>query len=248
MGIRFATRARLGIQHFGLYWETIRADFSNIEEHAPLPQASDPAGRPRVELLTGPPPLPRCWFVDKSKSRLIQLQGDRLIHNWRKVTGSEPYPRYEAIRDEFLRRWKEFVGFAEEHAIGTPKITLCELIYVNHILRESPCIRPEDIPPLFSFFADSGKWMGGCALESVSTDIRLRLPRELGQLCVSLRPMIRTADNKEILQFTLSAQGAPKNGGIEEIGEWFDAAREFVVRSFANLTTQIAHHAWKRRV
>ena len=34
-------------------------------------------------------------------SKLIQIQKDRFIHNWRKVGEGDKYPRYEPIRDTF---------------------------------------------------------------------------------------------------------------------------------------------------
>ena len=66
---------------------------------------------PAFSFVSGLPPLPRCWFLNDTETRLIQLQADRFIHNWRKVTGKEEYPRYEAIRDEFIDRWDEFCMF-----------------------------------------------------------------------------------------------------------------------------------------
>lgn len=98
--------------HAGLLWDRLRRELPNlehVEEHPPIEQAIESPGpigvRPsgvRVEVVDTPG-LPRLFFLTHDKTQLIQLQVDRLSHNWRKVGGTEPYPRYEQIRGSRLR-------------------------------------------------------------------------------------------------------------------------------------------------
>jgi uncharacterized protein (TIGR04255 family) len=52
---------------------------------------------------------------------------------------------------------------------------------------------------------------------------------------------------KIVLQFTLTARGAPQGGSDEQILAWFDMAHEWVVRAFRELTTPRMHELWGGR-
>jgi hypothetical protein len=61
----------------------------------------------RVELVN--PDVTRFWFLAEPPTRLIQVQRDHFIINWRKVRGDEIYPRYQSeMRPRFEREWNEF--------------------------------------------------------------------------------------------------------------------------------------------
>ena len=40
---------------------------------------------------------PRLWLMNEEESRLLQLQQDRLVVNWRKLPSDTPYPHYQSI-------------------------------------------------------------------------------------------------------------------------------------------------------
>ena len=71
--------------------------------------------KPLPQVTLGPVAhLPvRRWFIHKSETRLLQVQNDRFIHNWRKVGPADEYPHYETIRPIFLTEWTRFYGFLE---------------------------------------------------------------------------------------------------------------------------------------
>jgi hypothetical protein len=65
-------------------------------------------------------------------------------------------------------------------------------------------------------------------------------------LRITVQPALRHADQKEVLQVTLSVRGQPKTSCLEDILEWFDFGREWVVRGFADFTSEAMHQRWKR--
>ncbi|MGB2819525.1 MAG: TIGR04255 family protein [Phycisphaerae bacterium] len=243
-GARFTTPEKLRVFHIGRYRDLIKGDFPEFQEQPPLP----PREEPGVHLIQGPPPVPRCWFVDKSGTKLIQLQTDRFIHNWRKITGGEEYPRYESIRDEFLRRWEQFLGFLEGEGLTKPTMIECELTYVNHIPKGTCWSDPAETAALFTFLS-AGPGPGFLpSPESVACTLRYRLGDDRGYLHVSLGPAVRMQDQVEILRLDLTARGSTKATESGSMLEWFDLAREWIVRGFAALTSEKAHLCWKRRI
>jgi uncharacterized protein (TIGR04255 family) len=242
LGVNFTIPDGLKVYHIGLYRERIKAQFPGFQEQPPLPGQDEQGFR----FIAGHLPLPRCWFLDQTGTRLIQLQADRFIHNWRKVTGKEEYPRYEAIRDEFVSRWDEFCGFLGDLGVSKPILNACELAYVNQISKEACWTEPKDLGRLFSFLATdlSG---AGHALESAQCALRYKLPGGNGHLNVSMMPAIQTQNQQEILRFDLSAKGAMESAEKARLLEWFDEARDTIVRVFTGLTTGKAHSCWKRR-
>ena len=51
----------------------------------------------------------------------------------RQVSGSEVYPRFPRLLEEFLQEWRQFLGFLEKEQLGTPNLNQCELTYVNNL-------------------------------------------------------------------------------------------------------------------
>ncbi len=244
LGVNFTIDDNLKVYHIGLYREQIKSKFPKFQVQPPLPGQDTPA----FSFTSGPPPLPRCWFLDETGTKLIQLQADRFIHNWRKVTGEEKYPRYEAIRDEFAGRWDEFCRFLGEQGVSKPIVSACELTYVNHIPKGTCWSLPRDLCQLFVFLADEMPAGTANNLESVACARRYALPQGCGHLDVNLTPAIRTKDQQDILRFDLAARGSLSHGETVQMLEWYDRARESIVRMFADLTTQKGHECWKRKV
>jgi len=242
LGLTFTTQNAMQVYHIGLYRSLIKDDLPKFREHPPLP----PEGATGIQFQSGPPPFPRCWFLDAGENRLVQLQQDRFVHNWRKVKGDEKYPRYEGIRDEFIRRWKQFAEFAEREGIGRPRVSSCELTYVNNIPRGTCWSEPAEVPRLFRFLERSPVSTTLPPPEAIVCNIQYALPEDQGRLSVRLTPAVGEPENTEMLQFVLSVRSARVPDAEAGVVEWFGHAREWIVRGFADLTTKTAHDHWRR--
>src|SRR5690349_12727580 len=90
--VDFAPLVGWGVPHFGLFWAQIRDDYPQFELQPALltpaegTSEEDKLIRTIMVDLARQPPL-RVWFLEKLGSRLLQVQHDRFIHNWRKVVG-----------------------------------------------------------------------------------------------------------------------------------------------------------------
>ena len=241
-GLRFEPLEKLKIPHIGQYWEKVRNNFPKCEHAIPLglgPGSIDP-----VSSL----PLPRVWLINRSDDRLIQIQRDIFIYNWRKIKARKKYPRYRNIIKEFKRNLKIYSEFLEDSGIGIITPVDCELTYVNHITRDHGWKSVSDLgtfipeldwqSSLHHFLPDPNQvaWGG-----------TFTLPDEQGRLNVKLEETVRKIDNTPMLVLQLSARGISIEKSPNSLWNWFSVAHEWIVRGFADLTSlEIQNNVWER--
>ncbi len=251
LGVEFEPLKTWQIPHFGLLWDRLKEDFPESETKPPLGQSGPgpktKVGEIVVELEVTNMPSVRCWYLEESGTRLLQVQKDRFIHNWRKVSGDEVYPRYEdAIRPAFEKEWPRFTEFLNDHGMGYPQVRRCEVTYVNHFEKGKEWESLHDLPDVLGVFSHLQAESELPSPQNVGFSANYPLPNEGGSLNVSLKQVLRHSDAKELLQFTLTAKGPPESSKTEDLLSWFDLGREWVVTSFADLTTPRMHSIWER--
>jgi uncharacterized protein (TIGR04255 family) len=252
LSVQFAPIPNFGVPHFGLYWQRIREDFPKFEVHPALPNVAElfsesvPRQRALGIQLVREPDV-RCWFLDHEGVRLIQLQRDRLIHNWRHRTGKETYPRYPSVRATLEAQWKILLALLRDEQLNSPVINQCEVTYVNHIEYEQGWAGYSELNKVIAGWsgATSGQFLP--SLERANIEAHYRLPNDLGRLHIAVEPVLRGRDSREVLQLTLTARGAPKSPNTEHAFEWLDLGREWVVKGFTDFTTESMHAIWGRR-
>lgn len=247
--LQFLPLAGFAIPHFGLYWAKVRARFPHINVAPPVaPVTEQFSPRPPIglDLQVVPQPEVRCWFLNSSGTQLIQVQRDRFSFNWRQVEGTEKYPRFPALRKEFVDQWIEFSAFIEEERLGALTVNQCEVTYVNHIPYG---IGWSDFSELHKVIA---MWQGETSdgflprPERVRIEVNYRLPENQGRLHVSVVPVFRPRDNAEVLQMTLTARGGPASSSLNDVMAWIDLGREWVVKGFADFTSPEVQSQWGR--
>jgi len=253
LGVQFAPLASLSTQHFGLYWAKIRTSYPSCETKSPLSPAIEEFGvQPRTGAKLGieviSEPNVRCWFIDESSTRLIQVQRDRFIQNWRRTKADDVYPRYKSLKPDFLIEWQRFCEFLEQERLGIPDVNQCEVTYVNHIELGKGWHSYGEVHKVIS------NWSGGPSGDFLPEPEMVRLntiflmPDKRGRLHVIMQPAIRQLDGKEVLQLNLTARGRPKSSTLDDILGWFDLGHEWIVRGFTDFTTREMHTVWRRKV
>ena len=245
MGVQFRA-LELSAPYFGLFWETVRSTYPDCSENPPI--------QPQVEVLTRPgvlrdlkvglsqvPPLPRVFFVGEPGNWLIQLQRDRFLHNWRSLSVDDEYPRYPAVRERFFEQWANFRRFVSDHeGLGDININQLEITYLNHI---APWTDDSDLGEVFPDF----QWRKGDRLlgkpESCNISCSFTSNDKRARLRAAIRPGIHKEKGK-ILLFDLTVRGAPEDDDLEN---WFDQGRRWIVTAFADLTSEAWHKKWGRR-
>lgn len=252
LSIQFAPVPKFGAQYFGLYWAKIRHEYTRSQALPPLPSATEEfeAGSrvpPQFGIQLINEPELRCWFWDDTGNRLVQLQHDRLIYNWRQIRGDENYPRYPSIRDALKVEWLRFSDFLEGEHLEKPKVNQCEVIYVNHIEYGKGWNGYGELNRVVAPWSGDSSGTFLPVPERVNMETHYLLPDRLGRLHISMQPVIRGRDTQEVLQIMLTARGAPKSSSIDDIFDWLDLGREWVVKGFADFTTDSMHKIWGRR-
>jgi uncharacterized protein (TIGR04255 family) len=254
LSVQFERLSAMRAVHFGLFWRKIRQDrFPKSEER--------PALEPVVELFSDPKPrdvrmrfeaqntlaLPRLWLLNAAGTEMIQLQNDRFIKNWRKVAEKDIYPHYEpVIRPAFAQDFQEFQSFAAEEKLSEIKVNQCEVTYVNHIVSGEGWEKLDEIDRIFTFWKQPPTERP----PGLPSDLRFRARfpiqgdngHPIGRLHVEVQPALHTSDNRPMYVMNLTARGQQGTGL-----DFFDVGRQWIVKSFENLTTARMHAVWRKK-
>lgn len=254
LSLQFEPIPGLTSAHLGVLWTRFRQELPLIEEHPQLPpvfEKFEPPSPAQIEVtIEEKPPLPRVWFVNETKTELIQMQSDRFIHNWRKMEGMEPYPHYEPIREKFRSEVAVLEAFLRDEKLGALAVNQCEVTYVNHVEPAGVWDRHGQLEKVFSMW--SGLVNASFLPNPEDAGLRMRfvIPdgngKPLGRLHVVVHPAWKKTDNSPILALNLTARGAPIGEGIEGAFAFFELGRRWIVKGFADLTTPEMHRVWER--
>ncbi len=250
LGVQFAPLTGFSILQFGLYWGLISKEYPHSDIKPPLPSIVEEFPKEQKPSSVGiqfmSSPEARCWFVDSTETRVIQIQNDRYIHNWRKVRGDETYPRYNRIKPKFVEEWQRFCGFLETQGIPAPEVNQCEVSYVNHIEKGKGWDSFSNLKDVTAYWTGTPSGTFLTEPESVSLVARFLMPDKKGRLHIEMQPAVRRHDATEVLQLNLTARGKPASSSLDDITDWLDLAHEWVVRGFTDFTTGTMHRIWER--
>lgn len=254
LAVQFDRLTELRTPHLGLLWAEFRDQFLRTEEYPPRELMMETFGVPSpskisVQLETTPP-VPRIWFLNQMGTELIQVQQDAFVHNWRKVGAGERYPRYEYIREKFSAELDKFQKFLIREHLGKLVPNQCEVTYVNHILSGKGWERHGQIGQVLTVWTPRYSDSFLSEPEDVRFAIRYVIPdntgNPLGRLHISAQPAYQTVDHKPVINLKITARGRPEGEDIESILRFLDTGREWIVRSFASITSQRLHEIWGR--
>jgi uncharacterized protein (TIGR04255 family) len=251
LSIQFSSIPGFGTVHIGLLWQEFRGVYPKVSEQPPLVAVFETFGaialtKPQIRFEMVPAPMSRFWFEPQDGVHLLQVQQDRVIHNWRKQD-DEPYPRYEPIRAKFVDEIKTILAFLEREGLGSIQPNQCEVTYTNVIVLPdgtNPHDHMECITPLW------GVWRAESELapiENAGLNVRYLLRSEdipVGRVYVDFQPVFVSQDAKPAIKLEITARGKPQDSSVEGAFRLLDAERRAVVRTFARVTTEEMHAEW----
>jgi uncharacterized protein (TIGR04255 family) len=254
LSIQFASLENFKAAHVGLFWKTFRAKYPKVTEQGQLAPAFETFGTPSaptapsIQFLQSPM-MSRFWFEKEGAPDLMQLQQDRIIHNWRKKEREAIYPRYEAIRRGFESEIAIFTKFLKAESLGELRPNQCEVTYINIIEMpdgSDPQQKLEKITPLWSM--RPSETVPG-EFENALVQTRFRLVEEgkpWGRMYVNFQPGLRQTDLTPVVRLEITARAKPREESISAAFQLLDRGRSAVVRTFAAVTTPEMHNFWGR--
>lgn len=252
LSLEFSPLRGLTITTLGALVNVFRERYPSVQEHGALPSVREEFGPPkpaqaniRFEVLEEAP-LPRLWLVSADETRLLQVQRDRFIHNWRRTDDSTEYPHYSDLRASFLREFQAFENFVVEGDLGDIQIAQCELTYANPIPADGATAGLSGVIASYSgTYSD--------AFLRQPEDVRLSERhlimvggRPIGRLHISVDPGLTLKDQRSLHILRLVARGAPEGSSLTDALSFLDLGHEWIVRGFTSFTTGSAHEQWGR--
>lgn len=249
LGVQLDPMPQVRAAHLGLLWQRFVGEFPSLQELPPIDTPEEdfspsPVSTITVQLL-GAPPVPRQWFMSRDGARVIQVQADRFVLNWRRINPGEPYPRYETLRDDFENLFSVYSDFLADQTLGVASIRQAEVNYVNKIeLNASQ--QPHDLSDVLRTWRPS--YGPEAPFLSAASDVRL-VERHLiednagpyARLYVSAEPASQVG-----ALLSLTMRGRPHGTDLEAALSFFDTARDRIVRAFTAVTTEQMHTVWRR--
>ncbi len=240
-GILFKPLTAFGTPHLGLWWQELQPDYPFFEEKGQLipqvelekPLVQQP---PKLEMHDSPP-MPRVWFVSEDQSLVVQVQKDRLLTNWKKISNESAYPRYGQVLNHFQDHLKKFQAFITEAGLGEIEPLQYELTYVNHIMMGEGWNSFGEVGNILPDLSWRRKRDFLPEPEFVNLSMSFPIENNLGRLHIALVSGIRQSDGKPLLQLTLTARGISPDTDIANAPEWFGVAREWIVRGFSDIVS-----------
>ena len=247
----------MGVVELAGLWERWRDELPEIQEQPTLPpvaiESFEPGPTPFSFQFTTEVSLPRLWFLAPGGGTLVQVQRDRLVHNWRQTAADQPYPRYAHFRPIFADRLSDLVDHLEKHDMGKLQPVQCEVTYINHIPLDT--VPNRTLAGVLAPWSETNSDQFLPGPEDVRATVRYQIPgpggTPVGRLYVSADPVWATVPGhppSEVLLLQLFCRGRPLGPGIGGVLDFCDLAHEWIVRGFASITTPEMHTVWRRKV
>jgi len=246
-GVLFGGLTNLRAAHIGVFWDRVRDEFPSVDEAPPLLpviEAREPLPVEEIEIGLVPP-FRRTWLRSADGHRLIQLQHDRFIYNWKRDSPEDGlYPSYDKVIIDFERLWGEFNTFVVQENLGELLPRQLELVYVNII----PVDRiPKNDPVFVDHRRDSTQSRFLPDPESFTWRTSYPLPESSGRLHVLAATARQSSTGAPIIRLEVSARGI-NDAAVPDTRAWFDLAHEWITNGFTDVTTTKMQTEWGRQL
>lgn len=240
--------------YIGLLWQRLQPGYPLCQDRPRVAGSLEvfEGQELQAELkITTKPQWPRVWFLSQDGSKVIQIQDDRIVHNWRKADHDSEYPRYHKIFKSFQKSLNALSSLLSEANMEPLTPTQFELTYVNRISLENEfCHGIEDIDKVFPDLA----WERNRARilrnpSGFSWKSSFDLADQASRLYASINSGTFAAGSNKDLFFELAVRGIDKEKSLQGMEAWFNMAHREIVLGFSDLTsTLFQEEVWKRQV
>lgn len=241
-GIQFSSLTNLQSVHLGTLWDIFGRENFRYEETQPLQKIGTPF-TPLIQVAEKPR-IPRAWFISQDENTLIQFQDDRFLYNWRKKDDKSSYPRYENVIKSFFQNYTKLKKFLNTFDIKALKVEAIELTYVNIIPLNEKKTLSENIKGMFTDIEWNPKHRFLPSPKEVNLSWIFDVQDIAARMQVNLASAQRIQDGASVLKMETVVQGQFSDDNAESMKIWYDKGREWIVKTFDELTTPTMHEYW----
>ncbi len=243
LGIHFDPIYGFHQAHIGSFWERIREDYPRVEDHETLPpQVTYPDTSPTLAMtLSNTLPPRRAWLLSEDSTCLVQIQHDRLVHNWR--NRGAPYLHFEPHLEKFHRIYEHLILALDNFGLSRPGLTHVEVAYINLVEATSLNVVLPQVPRIL---LSNTRLVGPY---TVQEQLAIRYPvfdsfGQVGSLSVEASPL----DTEPTTQFRLALvfHGRTSVQDLPDLIPLILRGREAIVETFTELTSEALHRQWRR--
>ena len=258
LSVQFNPLAGFTTAHTGWFWkeyveklgEGPPKEWKQAAEAARLPERLEKFGAEDVWVVptlnvTHGVVSPRTQIIRGDGERLLQIQDNRFILNWRKRESA--YPSYEVLLPEFRNMLSAFESFCSEAGFGMPAYNVWEILYVDQVKKGTMWDSARDLNRIFPALTVppvSVRHAPASGDETISADWRFSLANRRGRLYVQLRQARLQPSNEEVIQLTTTARGA-----VSETQSWeqgLNFGHEALRETFLAITSPEAKEFWMK--
>lgn len=244
----------------GLLWNELKSRYAEVSEHPPLPPAFEMFGGKSsmggnqhfpfpLNLSSALSMCSRYWFASADETSLMQIQRDRLVHNWRRRSSNPDYPSYIKVKGSFQEDLETFETFLKKNDLGEITPNQCEISYINVINFSDlsvECKNAHDITPLLAPEIVSPD---GLKFEGSSVTSRFIILDEssgpCGRVHVNLTPEANDEGQVKLVRVEITARGRPdKSGGLATALDFLDILHEKAIAVFKTVISNALKESW----
>ena len=251
LGVQFAQPITTDARTLGQFWPLIQAEYPQLQQQGPLPPQIEefgiPPQQPTIELLTEQP-SPRHWFMTAASDRLVQVQPDRMLFNWRKTTPQADYPRYGELQPQFREHLERLLGLQGGPGEDEAQPTWVEVTYVNQVEADNPGQERLPLSDILTVVTKSAETASLPPLEQTALNQQYLIKdgaEPVGRLHLNAVPGFRTMDGVSVYTITLVARLKSPETSLSSAFSALDRGRAVVTEGFRDLTEPSMHERWE---
>jgi uncharacterized protein (TIGR04255 family) len=213
------------------YYNQKKDEFTKIEANPPLPSTLENFESQSItKILSGF--NSRYFFINDANNKLIQLQPDRLLYNWRKTENKIEYPHFDSVYGEFKKVLNELEGLYNIKE----KINQLEVTYFDHIYIDDLGMKDYELDKIFNF------WNFGKSLKNFENRLTIPQPEINGNLNFMFQSGTKKDDKKKLIATEMTCRGIITKE--QTLDEWYNKSHDILLDFFLELTTDEIQQKW----
>ncbi len=177
----------------------------------------------------------RKFFLGQDQNKLIQIQNNRILFNWRAINTNIEYPNYDNVISDFL----EIFNFIDSNLDIKSAINQFEFTYVDHISLNNlnkNSLKFSDLINIINVDKEIG---------AINANFNFWENEIGGNLIVSIKSARKVPNTEKIFILETSCRGFKE---FTEIKMWYDKAHEILINYFETITTSKAKELWQKQL